>query len=176
MFALVFLAGAQVPLTNETVVKMVKQQGLSEDVVLSMVKTQPAQYTITLDELAALKADGVPDKVVAAMVEKAAGGSTRGNGNITGATTIAGTVAKGDPNDPMSPHDSGIYLNAKDRNGDYKLIVLEQASYQGSKTGGMAGSVLTVGLVKATMKAVIPGQHASIRTPDSQPLLFLFRR
>jgi len=148
--------------------------GLSEDVILSMVKTQPAQYTLTPDQLIALKSVGVPDKVVAAMVEKAAGGSTLGAAKTTGATPIAGTVATGDPNDPMSPHDSGIYLYAKDRNGEYKLTVLEQAAYQGSKTGGMLGTALTYGIKKAKMKAVIPGQHASIRTPDAQPEFYFY--
>lgn len=170
--ALVFLASAQ-ELTNDAIVKMVKS-GLSEDVVLSMVKTQPAKYTLTPDELIALKSAGVPDKVVAAMVERAAGGGAPGLGRATGATPLAGTVAKGDPNDPMSSHDSGIYLHAKDRNGEYKLMVLEQASYQGSKTGGMLGTVLTYGIKKAKMKAVIPGQHASIRTPDSEPVFYFY--
>jgi hypothetical protein len=161
------LVRGQEPLTNDSVVKLVKA-GLSEDVILSMVKGQPAKYTVTPDDLIALKNAGVPDKVVAAMVEKTAAG--RG----TGATLAAGTVSAGDPNDPMSPHDSGIYLYAKDRNGDYKLTILEQAAYQGSKTGGILASSLTYGLRKAKMKAVIPGQHASIRTPDSRPIFYFY--
>jgi hypothetical protein len=167
------VASAQEPLTNDSVVKMVKA-GLSEDVIVSVVRTQPAQYTVTPDQLIALKSAGVSDKVVAAMVEKASGGSRLGGSSTTGATPAAGTVAAGDPNDPMSPHDSGIYLYAKNRNGEYKLTVLEQAAYQGSKTGGVLGSALTYGIKKAKMKAVIPGQHAGIRTPDTQPEFYFY--
>jgi len=171
--ALAFVAVAQEPLTNDSIVKMVKS-GLGENVILSMVKSQPAKYTLAPDDLIALKAAGVPDSVVAAMVEKSTGGGVPGGSRATGATPVAGAVAAGDPNDPMSPHDSGIYLYAKDRNGEYKLIVLEQASYQGSKTGGFLATSLTYGIKKAKMKAVIPGQHASIHTPDSEPVFYFY--
>lgn len=166
------LVWAQAPLTNDAVIKMVKA-GLAEDVILSMVRSQPAKYALSADDLISLKAAGVPDKVVAVMVEHNAA-TAASNPNATGATPAAGNAASGDPNDPMAPHDSGIYLYAKDRNGEYKMTVLEQAAYQGSKTGGVFTSALTYGLKKAKMKAVIPGQHASIRTPDSQPVFYFY--
>lgn len=168
-------AWAQEPLTNDSVVKMVKA-GLSEDVIVSMVKTQLAKYTLTPDQLIILKGTGVPDRVVAAMVEKNSGASSTplGGAGASGATLAAGTVAAGDPNDPMAPHDSGIYLYSKDKNGENKLTVLEQAAYQGSKTGGMLASSFTYGIKKAKMKAVIPGQRASIRTGEAQPVFYFY--
>ena len=173
LFAVTFLAGAQEALTNDAIVKMF-QSGISDEVVLSMVKTQPAHYVVTPDQILALKSAGVTDRVVAAMVEKAAEVGSPGGTRATGATPVAGTVAAGDPNDPMSPHDSGIYLNAMDRNGECKLTALEQASYQGSKTGGLLATGLTYGIKKAKMKAVIPGQHASIHTPDAEPVFYFY--
>lgn len=169
---------AQEPLTNESVIKMVKA-GLSEDVVLSMVKTQPSKYTLGADQLIALKSAAVPDKVVAAMVEKSVGGASAGVTvgspmRSSGATPVAGNVAAGDPNDPMTPHDSGIYLYTKDREGNLKMVVLEQAAYQGSKTGGVFASVMTAGLKKAKVKAVVPGQHAGVRTGDPQPTFYFY--
>jgi len=169
----VSVVSAQEPLTNDSILKMTKA-GLSDEVIISMVRSQPARYTLTPEQLISLKTAGVPDKVVAAMVEKGAGGRLPGAGTASGATPASGAVAQGDPNDPMCPHDSGIYLYSKDRNGEYKLTVLEQAAYQGSKTGGMLGTALTYGIKKAKMKAVIPGQHASIRTPDSQPVFYFY--
>jgi hypothetical protein len=168
------VASAQEPLTNDSVIKMVKA-GLSADVIVSMVKTQPAKYTLTADQLIGLKTAGVPDNVVAAMVEKSAGGVGGSvDPHVSGATPAAGTVAAGDPNDPLAPHDSGIYIYAKDRNGAYKLTELEQASYQGAKTGGFLASSLTYGIHKVKTKAEIPGQHASIRTPDTQPVFYFY--
>jgi hypothetical protein len=169
------VASAQEPLTNDSVVKMVKA-GLSADVIVSMVKTQPAKYDLTPDQLIGLKSAAVPDRVVAAMVEKGSGGGagSYADPHASGATPVAGTIAAGDPNDPMSPHDSGIYLYAKNKNGEYKLTELEQASYQGSKTGGLLASSLTYGIKKVKSKAEIPGQHASIRTPDTQPAFYFY--
>jgi hypothetical protein len=170
---LVLSALAQEPLTNDLVIKMVRS-GISEDIIVSMVKSQPARYSLAPDQLIALKSVGVPDRVVAAMVERGSGVGTPGAATSSGATPAAGTVAAGDPNDPMSPHDSGIYLYARTRDGEYKLTALEQAAYQGSKTGGLLGTVITYGIKKAKMKAVIPGQHASIRTPDHQPVFYFY--
>jgi len=74
----------------------------------------------------------------------------------------------------MSPHDSGIYLYSKNRNGEIKMIALEQAAYQGSKTGGLFATAMTYGIKKAKMKAVIPGQHAAIRTADTLPTFYFY--
>jgi hypothetical protein len=119
------LACAQDALTNESVVKMVKA-GLSEGVILSMVNTQPATYSMTPDKLIELKSAGVSDRVVAAMVERSAS---------TGPVMPDPAITTGNPNDPMAPHDSGIYPYSRSRNGDYTMTVLEQAAYQGQRLG-----------------------------------------
>jgi hypothetical protein len=38
----------------------------------------------------------------------------------------------------------------------------------------MFATAMTYGIKKAKMKAVIPGQHASIRTPDSRPTFYFY--
>jgi len=166
----------QEPLTNDSIIKMVKA-GLSQDVIISMVRTQPAKYDLTPDQLIALKSVGVPDRVVSAMVESGDGSRNLINpfaGTATGATPAPGTVPAGDPNNPMSRHDSGIYISSNDGNDGEKLILLEQAAYQGSKMGGTFGAAMTYGIKKIKMKAIIPGQHASIRTGDTQPVFYFY--
>ena len=61
-FALVFLAGAQEALTNDSIVKMVKS-GLGESLVISMVQGQPGRYSLNPDELLKLKEAGVSEKI-----------------------------------------------------------------------------------------------------------------
>lgn len=168
-------APGQSALTNDAIIKMV-QAGLGEGVIVSMVNTQPANYTLTPEQLIALKSAGVSDRVVTAMVTKYSStgiGALLGR-KISGATPPAGTLATGDPNDPTAPHDSGIYLYAKNRKGEYTLSILEQAAYQGSKTGGFMTSALTYGIKKVKMRAVIPGQHASIRALESQAVFYFY--
>lgn len=178
LMCLIAAVFGQEPLTNDSVMKMVKA-GLAEEVVTSMVKTQPAKYTLGPDQLIALKAAGVPDKVVAAMVEKSAGTPTVGVQvgvplHPTGATPGVGNVAVGDPNDPMTPHDSGIYLMTQGRDGSRSMVMLEQAAYQGSKTGGVFMAGMTYGIKKAKIKAIIPGPRSSIRSSDRNPVFYFY--
>lgn len=169
------VAPGQLALTNDAIIKMVKA-GLGEDVIISVVNTQPANFTLTPEELIALKSAGVPDRVVTAMVTKYSptGISAVFGGKATGATPPAGTVSTGDPNDPMAPHDSGIYLYAKNRKGEYTLTILEQAAYQGAKTGSIMGAAFTYGIKKVKMKAVIPGSHAGTQVQESEPVFYFY--
>ena len=62
---------AQAPLTNDSIVKLVKA-GLGDDVIVGMVDVQPAKYSLSPDDLIALKKEGVSDKIIAAMLKKSA--------------------------------------------------------------------------------------------------------
>ncbi|HET9320172.1 MAG TPA: hypothetical protein VFO27_10355 [Bryobacteraceae bacterium] len=55
---------AQDPLTNETILKLVKA-GIGEDTIVSMVNQQPGKYSLSADGLVALKTAGVSDKILA---------------------------------------------------------------------------------------------------------------
>jgi hypothetical protein len=54
-------------LTNETLVKLAKAE-LSDDVILSMVRTQPGRFQKSPDAVIELKEAGVSDKVIAAVL------------------------------------------------------------------------------------------------------------
>ncbi|MGA2133855.1 MAG: hypothetical protein ABSH50_16290 [Bryobacteraceae bacterium] len=168
LITLVLAAVAQDVLNNDAVVRMVKS-GLGEKLIVSMVENQPGQYSVTPDEIVKLKAQGVPEGVLAAMVAKGSSHNVKASG-----ATPGDSAAPGDPNDPMVPHDSGIWLFGKDRDGKPQMTVLERAAYQGSKTGGMLGSALTYGIKKAKTKAILPGQHASLQIQDGSPVFYFY--
>jgi len=63
---------AQDILTNDSVVKLVKA-GLAEEIILNMVKTQPAKFELGADQILALKNANVSDKVISAMVLRGEG-------------------------------------------------------------------------------------------------------
>jgi hypothetical protein len=172
-----FLALAQETLTNDAILKMVKS-GLGDGLIISMIQSQPGKYSVTPDELLRLKQAGVPESVLSAMVKKtSATGATPSpifGANPSGATPSAGLVAAGDPNDPMTPHDSGIWLYTQDREGKPQMIVLERAAYQGGKIGGFFSSALTYGIKKIKSKAVLPGPHAGIRIAGPNPVFYFY--
>jgi hypothetical protein len=58
---------AEVVLTNDTVLKLVKA-GIGEDSIVAMVNEQPGVYALSTADLAALKKGGVTPKVLAAML------------------------------------------------------------------------------------------------------------
>ncbi len=76
ILAIVFLAicpllVAQQALNNDSVIKLVKA-GLSDDLIVTTINASPGTYDTSANGLIALKTAGVSDKVVAAIVAKAA--------------------------------------------------------------------------------------------------------
>lgn len=73
---LVFLVCAASPaqevLANESIVKMVKA-GQSEDVIVNVVNLQPGKYSLSTDNLVALKNANVSPRVITAMMNKSQG-------------------------------------------------------------------------------------------------------
>jgi hypothetical protein len=60
---------AQQTLDNDAILKLVRA-GLSEDIILSIVGHEPGKYSVAADDLLKLRNAGVPDVVVAAMIQK----------------------------------------------------------------------------------------------------------
>jgi len=54
-------------LTDDSIVKLVKA-GMSEEIVVNMVKTQPTKFDVSVDGLLALKTNDVSDKIINEMV------------------------------------------------------------------------------------------------------------
>ena len=71
LVAISTLLVAQQSLNNDAVIKLVKA-GLSDDLIVSTINAQPGTYDTTTDGLIALKTAGASDKVVSAIVTKAA--------------------------------------------------------------------------------------------------------
>ena len=180
-------------LTVDGVIAM-GQAGLSEDVIIARLRKEDKAFDLSTDDMIRLKKANLSDAVIKVMMDPKTEIKppapvapptpapapvvlqtqlVPGIVNPSGATPAAGSAASGDLNDPMVPHDSGIYLFAKDATGAPKLMVLERAAYQGAKTG-TAGLMLTGGLKKAKTKAVIAGPRASIRAEASPVFYFYF--
>lgn len=72
ILALTVVAAAQETLNNDSILKMVKA-GLGEDLIVTMVQTQPGKYSVKPDELIRLKKAGVSERILAAMATKGSG-------------------------------------------------------------------------------------------------------
>ena len=73
---------SQLPLTNSSIVEMVKA-GLGDNIVVAAIRSQPHQFTLSANDLITLKRAGVSDAILAAML-------TPGTpGPVSPATTVS---------------------------------------------------------------------------------------
>jgi hypothetical protein len=171
--------------TTSDVIAM-KQAGLSDDLVITKIRQSNQPANLSTDELVALKKQNVSDAVIKALMDPAnatlanpsATGATIANRilnvNPSGATPDPGASGVGNLDDPMTPHDSGIYIYTSDSAGKPHMVMLERAAYQGTKTGGLFTSAITYGAVKAKTKAILPGKEAAIRAAQRKPVFYFY--
>jgi len=158
-------ASSQV-MTNGDVERMVEAK-LANDIIISKIKTSTCNFDTRIDAMLKLKAAGVSDAVIQAMVE-------------AGAAAKAGTKEAlpkesppPDPNDPKSPHDGGIYWLPKERR-DKSMVQLEPSVYSQAKSGGMFKMAMTYGISKAKWKAVVGNPRANLRISESTPEFWFY--
>lgn len=148
---------AQETLTNEAVLKLVKA-GLGEDTVVALIQSQPAKFSLSADDVIALKTGGVPDKIVAAMIAK---GSSAGPASAAKATSpVVG-------NGLQLPDELGVYHQ---KDGKYVSLTPEILNLRTAR----AGSMFTSGIVAAKLNGWVVNAHSPNRVaPETQMLVRL---
>ncbi len=179
----------QSALTTDTVIQMT-EAGLSADLIISRLRKSGKSFDLSPAEMIRLKKASVSDRVIEVMLDPTAappvGAQPASPAAVEPLIPVVPPLnpneispppsakAQPDPNDPLAPHDSGIYLFTQDRAGRPLMIVLERAAYQGAKTGGIFASAMTYGIMKAKTKAVLPGPQAAIRTSNPRPEFYFY--
>lgn len=145
-------SSAQESLTNDSLIKLVKA-GLSEDLIVQTVTTQPGKYALGADNIVALKKAGVSDKIIAAML------------NHNNATAGKPFPAVG-PNLSVGsyPSEIGVYIKK-----DSRWIEI-QPEVVNWKTGGVLKSIASAGIVKGDVNGHLQGK--SSRNKVNTPLEF----
>jgi len=177
-------ASAAKSVTPDDVLTMMSV-GLSDSIILAKIHQHNKPIDLSTDDLVRLKKAKVSDAVIRELIDPSTvptapqstvvvQNSLLGNGAAASGATPGADDLAGDPNDPMSPHDSGIYVFSTDHDGKPHMVELERTAYQGAKTGGMFTSSLTYGIAKAKSKAIIPGKASAIRVGDPQPIFYFY--
>ncbi|HEY0797421.1 MAG TPA: hypothetical protein VGD64_16730 [Acidisarcina sp.] len=154
---------AQQGMNNDAVIKMAKA-GLSDQLVISSIQSQPGQYNTSIDGLIALKSAGIHDGIIAAMISK---------GSSAAAPTATAQQASTNVDDPNSPHEAGIWVYSIKSSGP-KLVELEPSVYSQGKTGGVFASAMTYGIAKIKMKAVIRNARSNTRVNDPGAVFYFY--
>lgn len=172
---------AQQSLNNDSVIKLVKA-GLSEDLIITTINSSPGTYDTSANGLIALKQAGASDKVVAAIVLKAAGPSATlpasapagagSSGTTIGGVAIGGTATPGGAASagglPAGIDDVGVYYLDSSSN-TWQEVPAEVVNF---KTGGALKHIASVGIIKGDMNGLVGGNRA--RLIIKMPASFIF--
>jgi hypothetical protein len=137
------LAYAQQSLNNESVVKLVRA-GLSEDLVVQTVNTQPGNYQLGADDILALKKAGVSERVITAMLTR--------NGNAASGRPSNGAVPE--RSGSGYPNEIGVYVKSA------REWVELQPEVINWKTGGVLKSIASAGIVKGDVNGHLVGKSS----------------
>jgi hypothetical protein len=158
-------AKAQEVLTNKDVIAMTKA-GLDKDVIKGKIRSTKGQFDLSTSGLIELKQAGVDDVVVHTMLEASSG--------KTVSAAAVGAAPAGDPNDPASPHDFGIYIY-EESDGRKSMTRLDPNVSAQNRTGGMAtAAIVPFGLGKVKQKANLPGVAANLQIKDPNPVFYFY--
>jgi len=133
---------AQQVLDNDAIIKLVKS-GISDDLVVNMIDTQPGNYKTAADDMAALRQAGVSDRILSAMVSHA---------NAAAPAAAVESVAPPAASAPIS--EIGIYYR---KDGEWKDLAPEKVTW---KTAGMLKTLGTAGLAKGEASGRVSGAHS----------------
>lgn len=132
-------------LTNDAVIALVKA-GLGPTTIIAKVRTSSSQFDVSIKGLIDLKAKGVPDDVIQAMVEKS-------------------SSTPGGPAPGSALETARLFLLGADGLG-----VVTQESIETS----IARQRFAVGLFSVGTQVVLPGRFAKVQIQDARPT-FLFQ-
>jgi len=139
-------------LTNRSVIRMA-EAGLSDDLIIQAINTQPGQFTTDGEAMADLKDAGVSERVITAMINK---GRKR--------LTTGGETTEAAPPPPITdtPTEIGVYY--KDRKGSWQLLEPEVVH---TRSGGWLKSTATHGIIKQDTNGHLNGRESklALQTP-----------
>ncbi|QMW23501.1 hypothetical protein [Sandaracinobacteroides saxicola] len=146
--------------TNDTVIKLLGA-GLGEAAVIAKIRSGNTSFDLSTDKLIELKSKGVPNAVIAAMLDPK--------------PTVAAAPQELslDSPDPLVRKFPGVYvLNAQPNDG--KMTRLQPTSSSQARTSGLLGYAFTLGLAPMDIQAAINGPQARVRVASRRPTFYFY--
>ncbi|HET6942582.1 MAG TPA: hypothetical protein VFH89_10505 [Sphingomicrobium sp.] len=145
-------------LTNDTVISLVNA-GLGPETIIAKINASKGSYDTSTNGLITLKRAGVPDPVIAAMLNRAK------------SSVLAGGPADNSNPDPLVPHAPGIYFHDPRSS---RMVRIDPTVSNQLKTSNIWGYAFTYGISPMKMKAVIPNASARVRTSSRRPVFYFY--
>lgn len=135
-------------MSNDSVIRMVKA-GLSDDLIVQTISTQPGKYSVDADSLVELKQAGVSERILDAMANR--------------------SRQRLGPEPPVvlsDVNEIGVYF--KDHSGRWQPMEPEIVHIQ---SGGFIKSALTQGIIKEDRNGHINGRESKLLLPRPVDIL-----
>jgi len=145
------------PMTNNDVVKMAKLGFGSQVIEAKIDQARAVDFKLEVDDLGKLKAAGVSQSVISAMLRRSADAP---------ATTAAESASASQPMMP-GPNGAPVYSDI----GRVKLLAKDHNAVDLRAIGGSMST--TVAYVTTLMHANFPGEKADVRIQDKRPTLLI---
>ncbi|MEO6093560.1 MAG: hypothetical protein ABIT04_02880 [Novosphingobium sp.] len=142
-------------LTTDDLVVLSKS-GIGDDAIIAKVKNSDTHMNLSVDQMLALKAQGVSGPVIASLMAEA---------------RPAAPVFSMDSPDPNVNHPAGVYLLDEP---SAKLVRIDAVVTNQAKTGGIIGYALTGGIASMSVKAAIQNQSAKTHSVTRRPAFYFF--
>lgn len=144
-----FFPQSNKPLTNDDVVQMVKG-GFDESTTVAAIDATETNFDTSVQALMALKAAGVSEKVISAMLAAA-----KKKTEVAKPAPVAAAPATAA--NPDVPDDIGVYTKLK---GSLAEVYAEVVSW---KSGGVGKSMLSMGMSKGHVNATVSGPKSKLQ-------------
>ena len=145
------------PLTNDDVVQMVKG-GFDESTAIAAIESSDTNFDTSVQALMALKTAGVSEKTISAMLAATKKKAEAAKGTAPAPTPAPAPAAA--PN-PDVPDDMGVYVKLK---GSLAEVYAEIVDW---KSGGVGKSMLSMGMNKGHVNAVVNGPKSKLQLGES---------
>ena len=174
-------------LTNEAVIQLVKAE-VTEDTIVKFIRLHMPGFDLSASGIVSLKRAGVSDKIIQAMLDRAAeaesgrtptstrtvpdrdptaGGKSPDSGSEPTSSTVANSDAAPRPLQGL-PKENGIYYEK-----DGRFTELFGKPVVRTQTAGFAKTILTAGMSKVRSRSEIPGEHAQLQIGERQPVFYV---
>jgi len=161
-------------LTNAKIIELVRL-GLSADIIVEKIRQSDCQCDTSTAALAKLKAAKISDAIIMAMLNSDSGGYSESQ--PTRKTAVKEDEDLPPPTKSTTPNktnnailnqmlEPGIYLFE-----DGKATAIEPTIYSGTKTN-VLGSVITYGIKKAKIRAVVRGKASNMQVESARPKFY----
>lgn len=146
-------------LSNSTVISLV-QAGLGPQAIIAKINASKGSYDTSTNSLIQLKQAGVPDAVIAAMLQRSS------------SPVLTNAVADSTSPNPLDPHAPGIYL--LDQRGAGKMVRIDATMSNQTKTANIWGYAFTSGISSMKVKTVIPNATARVQALSRRPTFYFY--